>query len=417
MRDSNYNRRNFDHDYRNRSRYDEETDSYYDPYEEYRRDKDISSYIGRSVDDMLRGMNLGGLNDKILKTVDMAIDEVNRSTVYKIASRAGESLIKPIYDKEIKRQKFINKNKLLDRLTIKPKGLYTSIGFMVPSFVLAVISFIVGVVFYSLSLGSYGVFVVGGLMFTGIGGIFASRILNCLNFKSYTDAIDENGYGQIEDMAKKTGRSKNKVIKDLRRYIKNGNFIEGHIVEDDTIFLASDELYSFYKSSLISREKNMKKEQEIASNQDLKNLIDACQNQIEKIRDITADIDNLGVKNKVLDIEGAINNIVDAIKKYPDQIRILDRFTSYYMPTTVKLLESYRDIESKGISTSDIDKVKLDIESTLDTIKLAYDKLLDQISAIDTMDINSDISVLKTMLTQDGLYSEANIRGENNGYK
>lgn len=161
----------------------------------------------------------------------------------------------------------------------------------------------------------------------------------------------------------------------------------------------------------------MKKEQEIASNQDLKNLIDACQNQIEKIRDITADIDNLGVKNKVLDIEGAINNIVDAIKKYPDQIRILDRFTSYYMPTTVKLLESYRDIESKGISTSDIDKVKLDIESTLDTIKLAYDKLLDQISAIDTMDINSDISVLKTMLTQDGLYSEANIRGENNGYK
>ena len=265
MRDSNYNRRNFDHDYRNRSRYDEETDSYYDPYEEYRRDKDISSYIGRSVDDMLRGMNLGGLNDKILKTVDMAIDEVNRSTVYKIASRAGESLIKPIYDKEIKRQKFINKNKLLDRLTIKPKGLYTSIGFMVPSFVLAVISFIVGVVFYSLSLGSYGVFVVGGLMFTGIGGIFANRILNCLNFKSYTDAIDENGYGQIEDMAKKTGRSKNKVIKDLRRYIKNGNFIEGHIVEDDTIFLASDELYSFYKSSLISREKNMKKEQEIAS--------------------------------------------------------------------------------------------------------------------------------------------------------
>ncbi|MFR4808081.1 MAG: 5-bromo-4-chloroindolyl phosphate hydrolysis family protein, partial [Peptostreptococcus anaerobius] len=207
------------------------------------------------------------------------------------------------------------------------------------------------------------------------------------------------------------------VIKDLRRYIKNGNFIEGHIVEDDTIFLASDELYSFYKSSLISREKNMKKEQEIASNQDLKNLIDACQNQIEKIRDISADIDNLGVKNKVLDIEGAINNIVDAIKKYPDQIRILDRFTSYYMPTTVKLLESYRDIESKGISTSDIDKVKLDIESTLDTIKLAYDKLLDQISAIDTMDINSDISVLKTMLSQDGLYSEANIRGENNGYK
>lgn len=161
----------------------------------------------------------------------------------------------------------------------------------------------------------------------------------------------------------------------------------------------------------------MKKEQEIASNQDLKNLIDACQNQIEKIRDISADIDNLGVKNKVLDIEGAINNIVDAIKKYPDQIRILDRFTSYYMPTTVKLLESYRDIESKGISTSDIDKVKLDIESTLDTIKLAYDKLLDQISAIDTMDINSDISVLKTMLSQDGLYSEANIRGENNGYK
>src|SRR3712207_8476448 len=85
MEDNNFNRRNFDHDYKNGSRYDENTDSYYETYEEYRRNKDINSYIGRSIDDMLRGFNLGGLNDRIQRTVDMAIDEVNRSAVYKMA--------------------------------------------------------------------------------------------------------------------------------------------------------------------------------------------------------------------------------------------------------------------------------------------------------------------------------------------
>src|SRR3712207_4369828 len=145
MEDNNFNRRNFDHDYKNGSRYDENTDSYYETYEEYRRNKDINSYIGRSIDDMLRGFNLGGLNDRIQKTVDMAIDEVNRSAVYKMAKKAGGDIISPIYEKEIKRQRSINRNKMIDRLVNKPRGLYTSIGFMVPSFILSMISSITGV--------------------------------------------------------------------------------------------------------------------------------------------------------------------------------------------------------------------------------------------------------------------------------
>lgn len=412
MTANNYNRRNFDHDYKNRSRYDEKSDTYYDEYEKYRRDKDINSYIGRSVDDMLRGINLGGLNDRILKTVDMAIDEVNRSTVYKIATKVGDGLIRPVYEKEIKRQKYINKNKLLDRLTIKPRGLYTSIGFMVPSFVLALVSFVVGIVFYTIPLQSYPVFFLAGAMFTGVGGVFTRKILNYMNFKSYTDALDENGYCQIEDISRKTGKTKSRVLKDLRRYIKRGNFVEGHIVENDTIFLASDELYSFYKTSMASRENRLRQDETLASNKELKDFIDLCGSQIEKIYSLSNDINNTNIKNKVLDIEKSINNIVDTIKKYPEQIRVLDRFTSYYMPTTVKLLESYKEIESNGLSSEDIEKVKQDIESTLDTIKLAYDKLVRQIIAIDTMDINSDISVLKTMLSQDGLYNETSIRGE-----
>ena len=49
------------------------------------------------------------------------------------------------------------------------------------------------------------------------------------------------------------------------------------------------------------------------------------------------------------------------------------------------------------------DNREAEIEKTLDTINLAYEKLLDSFFEDAAMDIKSDITVLETMLAQEGL--------------
>ena len=46
---------------------------------------------------------------------------------------------------------------------------------------------------------------------------------------------------------------------------------------------------------------------------------------------------------------------------------------------------------------------KREIEGTLDTLNLAYEKLLDELFADTALDVSSDISVLNTLLAQEGL--------------
>ena len=50
-----------------------------------------------------------------------------------------------------------------------------------------------------------------------------------------------------------------------------------------------------------------------------------------------------------------------------------------------------------------IQNSKKEIEESLDTLNLAFEKLLDSIFEDTAMDVSSDISVLHTLLAQEGL--------------
>ena len=70
---------------------------------------------------------------------------------------------------------------------------------------------------------------------------------------------------------------------------------------------------------------------------------------------------------------------------------------------TVKLLNAYADMDAQFIQGDTITNSKREIEATLDTLNLAFEKLLDDLFADTAMDVSSDISVLNTLLAQEGL--------------
>ena len=66
-------------------------------------------------------------------------------------------------------------------------------------------------------------------------------------------------------------------------------------------------------------------------------------------------------------------------------------------------MDAYRDLDREPIAGESIVKTKKEIEDTLDTINQAFENLLNSFFEEKALDISSDISVLHTMLAQEGL--------------
>ena len=83
---------------------------------------------------------------------------------------------------------------------------------------------------------------------------------------------------------------------------------------------------------------------------------------------------------------------------------------NYYLPTSLKLLNSYISLKEQSISGDNIHKTVSNIEGMLSTIADAFEKQLDNLFADQALDISTDITVLEGMLTQEGLTNKNNFK-------
>ena len=101
--------------------------------------------------------------------------------------------------------------------------------------------------------------------------------------------------------------------------------------------------------------------------------------------------------------EDIVNKIFDQVKKDPAAARDLRKFMNYYLPTTEKLLKAYIDVDQQPVAGDNIRNTKQEIEKAMDTVNEAFENLLDSMFEDANMDVMSDISVMNTMMAQDGL--------------
>ena len=66
-------------------------------------------------------------------------------------------------------------------------------------------------------------------------------------------------------------------------------------------------------------------------------------------------------------------------------------------------MEAYEDLDAEPVQGENIISSKKEIEKTLDTLNIAFEKLLDSLFQDTAWDVSSDISVLEMMLAQEGL--------------
>lgn len=124
---------------------------------------------------------------------------------------------------------------------------------------------------------------------------------------------------------------------------------------------------------------------------------------ILQIRKLNDDIKDYAVSERIYRIEEHTQNIFDYVTAHPEAMPQIRSFMNYYLPTTLKLLDSYSRIEQMGVAGENMKKSKENIEQILDALVVGFEQQVDKLFANESIDISSEISVLETMMKQDGL--------------
>lgn len=106
---------------------------------------------------------------------------------------------------------------------------------------------------------------------------------------------------------------------------------------------------------------------------------------------------------KISRLEDVSARIFALAKKDPDKKAQLQKFMDYYLPTALKLLNTYAQLSAQDVQGSNITEAKQSIERSMDLLITAFENQLDKLFASDALDVSTDIAALEGMLNLDGL--------------
>ncbi len=287
---------------------------------------------------------------------------------------------------------------------------------------------IFGILFLALLVIAFAdPFVIVGTVFFGVLtaislaiALRGSKNVRFINrYLSYIRVLQQRVNIPIRELADRVGKSIEYTTRDLKKMIDRRLFFQAHIDEAQHYLILSDEAYNAYRiaqneyaaraeQQAQDRAQQERKAQETKkADEDLppecRELIEKGRMYIRHIHESNEAIPGEEISAKLDHMERVVTRIFDVVRVHPEVAPDLNKLMSYYLPTTQKLLDAYRELDSQPVAGEHIQTTKREIEDTIDTLNVAFEKLLDSLFEDRAWDISSDISVLHTILAQDGL--------------
>ena len=255
----------------------------------------------------------------------------------------------------------------------------------------------------AVSSGFLGIAAAAGGVLLGNG---CTRLARLKRLQKYIDALGQHTYCNFQQLSYAVGKPVKYVKKDIKKMISRGWFLEGHVDKQETCLITSNETYDQYvatQKQLEERDARAKEEKNQKISPQVQEVLDKGNEFLRTIRESNDAIPGEEISRKISRMELIIQKIFERAKAHPEIIPDLNRLMDYYLPMTVKLLDAYEDMDSQPVQGENIASSKREIEETIDTLNVAFEKLLDSVFEDTAMDVSSDISVLHTVLAQEGL--------------
>ena len=385
----------------------------------------LGEEIKSIVKEAINSTDFKQLNKNISNTVNSALEEVKKGVQrgkavwYETNARIDD-------EEETETETQVVERPLRAPVAKSPAGKISSIIMMILGY------FGIGFSAFVLAAVGIAVGISGSLIAMGVSmGVLIPLLIICIilavtgtksrgrvkRFYEYVRTLNGQAYISVKQLASSVGKNDKFVVKDLLRMIRSGMFPEGQINDEKTYLLLSDEAYDAYEKyeeggRLREREeRRLREEVERQQRMEAQNpilketrlLIEEGKESIEQIREANEAISGEVISQKLDRLEIILCKIFEYVENHTDELPETRKFMGYYLPTTLKLVNAYREMDAEPIQGENIRSAKHEIEETLDTINYAFENLLDSFYQDKAMDISTDITVLETMLAQEGL--------------
>ena len=248
------------------------------------------------------------------------------------------------------------------------------------------------------------------VIFFVVGMIGRIMIARVARFKKYIQVLDGKLQTEVSDLATSINKSDAFVRKDLKKMVAANWFKQGFLTSDGERLIVSKVAYETYKvDQQRIYEANLRQEQSRQIHEQLpvqaRAIIQKGTDLMKEIHEYKVAISEYEMTIKLSHLESILKKIFKRVEKHPEVVPQMRKVMDYYLPTTIKLLKAYAQLDKQAIQGNNILSAKSEIASSLDTLVLAYEKLLDGLFEDVMLDVSTDITVLNTMLAQDGLAS------------
>ena len=268
--------------------------------------------------------------------------------------------------------------------------------------------------------------ILSGVLF-GMGRSAGKRVKR---IREYARIWGDRGFVMLDDLKKGTGYAMKRIKKDLQFLLERRLIPYARMDESNTCLILSREAGEQYDAAVQARLERERQEQQrqaesrqTAGQQSGAPGTDAAAKRpedmteeerkmyhlqqtggsyLQEIRERKQRIHTPEVSEKLDRLELLLGRIFVCIKEYPENLSQADRLLEYYLPSVMKLIRVYEDMEKQPIQSVNIIKTRMEIAESLDTVNQALEAMYDDMFQDVAMDISSDIKVLETMLAKDG---------------
>ena len=217
-------------------------------------------------------------------------------------------------------------------------------------------------------------------------------------FADYADSVDYHKGLPVSMLADLTHQTKKKALKKLRGYIHKGWLNAWLDDETETLYLTAEDYRAAKEAATAVAAQPQPEKTETGDaplNLDTARRFAAV---LEKEQQLMQDAQ---AREELAAMHKTTTAICDWLEAHPESQPKTRRFAEYYIPTTLKLLHTYNDVQ--GQQGENAETIRRDIAGILHTLNRAYENLYNNLLSDVAMDISSEIAALQGMLANDGL--------------
>ena len=217
-------------------------------------------------------------------------------------------------------------------------------------------------------------------------------------FADYADSVDYHKGLPVSMLADLTHQTKKKALKKLRSYIHKGWLNAWLDDETETLYLTAEDYRAAKEKAAAAAVQPQPEKEETGDaplNLDTARRFAAV---LEKEQQLMQDAQ---AREELAAMHKTTTAICDWLEAHPESQPKTRRFAEYYIPTTLKLLHTYNDVQ--GQKGENAETIRRDIAGILHTLNQAYDTLYNTLLSDMAMDVSSEIAALQGMLANDGL--------------